>query len=155
MRKTSFLLSIISLFAVLVLPGRSFAAPRDLVLDSQGTVWYLNQLFQRRGFPSADIFHANGFNFQQVRRATAADLALSIGPVMTMPNGVVIKAANDPTVYLLMNNIRVPFSSAEQFHSAGFSFNQVITLKSSVVVGMPISRISPLSAIAGATIVAE
>ena len=155
MRVIKFVTASIALSMVLALVGFSlaFAAPGDLVLDKTGTVYYINQLGQRRGFPSAEIFFAHGFKFSQVRTATPEDLNLPIGPVMSMPNGTVIKAQNNPTVYLVMNNVRLPFSSPNQFFAAGFNFKQVINLKPAIVAAMPVSAVSPESAIAGATIV--
>ena len=145
----------IVLSMVLTLAGFSLvsATAGDLVLDKTGTVYYINQLGQRRGFPSREIFFSHGFKFSQVRNATAEDLNLPIGSVMSFPNGVVIKAQNSPTVYLMMNNVRVAFSTPEQFFAAGFNFKQVINLKPSIVTALPSSAVSPESAIAGATIV--
>ena len=142
------LASILTAFAV----STATAAAGEVVLDKTGTVWYINSLGQRRGFQNPEIFQANGFKFSQVRKATAAELdLLPIGPVMTRPNGVTLKAANNPTVYLILANAKIPFSSAQEFLAAGYDFKNVVITKASVLAALDTVNTNSLPAVAGIT----
>src|SRR3989344_1845706 len=49
---------------------------------SGGIVWMITG-GTRRGFTSAEVFMSHGYNFGQVVAATAEDVALPVGPIMT------------------------------------------------------------------------
>ena len=102
------------------------AAAGDLFVD-KGTVYYTNYLGQRRPFSSAEIFFANGFTFSQVRPATSADLALPLGTVMAFPDGTLVKANNNPTVYVIRKGQKRPFATLQSFLSRGYSFSNVFS----------------------------
>jgi len=123
------------------------AAAGDLFLD-RGTVYFVNYLGQKRGFPSADVFFSHGFNFSQVRAATSADLVLPEGPVMTFPEGTLVKSRNSATVYLIKGGQKRAFTSGSIFLSAGYSFSNILTVNQSVIAGVPDG--GAFSAVAGA-----
>ena len=120
--KISLVLGIIFLSGV----NTAVAAAGDLFVD-KGTVYYTNYNGERRPFSSAEIFFAHGFNFSQVRAAATADMALPLGAIMTFPEGSLVKAKNDATVYLIKNGQKRPFATLQSFLSRGYSFSNVFS----------------------------
>jgi len=123
-----------SLFVVLfvfgILISNTAAAAAGDLFNDRGTIYFVNYLGQKRGFPSPEIFHAHGFQFSQARLATAADLALPTGPVMGFPEGALVKSKNNPTVYVISRGQKRAFTSASSFLGSGYSFTHVINASS-------------------------
>src|SRR3989344_1534602 len=71
-----------------VLPTIASAAVNSegCVVLSGGVVWLITG-GTRRGFTSAEVFQSSGYNFSQVVAASAEDVALPVGPVMTYADG--------------------------------------------------------------------
>src|SRR3989344_1131346 len=86
---------------------------------------------QKRGFTSAEVFHALGYQFDQ---ATAIDLSdYPAGNPITAesaahPNGALILDQNDGrTVWWVLSGQRQGFQSTEVFFTYGFSFGKIVS----------------------------
>jgi hypothetical protein len=100
---------------------------------------------QRRGFPSRTIYFSNGYLFGDATPATTADLALPEGPLMSYRDGALVKD-HTPTVYLISDGTKHPFSSADVFLGLGYSFASVLREP-----GTTLSRLLPTATIDSAS----
>ena len=85
---------------------------------------------QKRGFTSAEVFHALGYEFNQAVAIDLSDYPAG-DPVTaestTHPNGALILDKNDGrTVWGVLNGQRQGFQSAEVFFTYGFSFGKIV-----------------------------
>ncbi len=55
-------------------------------------------------------------------------VTFSQGPVLGLRSGTLIKASNDPTVYLVAEGKRVAFSSAQEFFNHNYNFSNVYSI---------------------------
>lgn len=123
-----------------------FADPQDLALPDgpvmpfrDGTLLkskdsplvYLVSDGQKRGFTSSDVFLGLGYSFASVVSADAATFAdLPTGPVIDKTNiahpaGTLV--LDNGTVFEIMGNGRVGFSSELVFFNAGHNFSEVVS----------------------------
>ncbi|MDP3993402.1 MAG: DUF4091 domain-containing protein [Candidatus Doudnabacteria bacterium] len=77
----------------------------------------------KRAFSSPETFFFYG-DFSQVITIDPS-FQYPDGAVMLIPEGALIRTAEDPTVYLLENNTKRAYSSAEELYFDGYSFDQV------------------------------
>ena len=91
---------------------------------SGGIVWMITG-GTRRGFTSAEVFMSHGYNFGQVVAATAEDVALPVGPIMTYADGTLVMGPNDPLVYLVANGQKRGFTTGSVFTGLGYSFSNI------------------------------
>jgi len=56
------------------------------------------------------------------------------GPVVGLRSGTLIRASNNPTVYLMVNGQKRPFSSAKEFTDLSYRFDQVYTINDNNLV---------------------
>ena len=85
---------------------------------------------QKRGFTSAEAFHALGYQFDQAVPIDLSDYAVG-DPVnaesTAHPNGALVLDKNDGrTVWWILNGQRQGFQSAEVFFTYGFSFDKIV-----------------------------
>jgi hypothetical protein len=95
------------------------------LINSSGT-FYLIKGGQRHGITNPGMLTTYGFSFSDAKTASANDLALPEGNLLTPNNGSLVKSKEDPTVYLISNQQRYPFVSAKVFTSLGFKFTSVL-----------------------------
>lgn len=66
--------------------------------------------------------------------------ALALGEPVLFSDGTLVKADNDPTVYIISHGQKRPFASEEAFTSLGFSWNQIITSTGTTLVYHPLGE---------------
>ncbi|MDP3994166.1 MAG: hypothetical protein Q8P75_04275 [bacterium] len=85
---------------------------------------------QKRGFTSAEVFHALGYQFNQAVPIDLGDYPAGdpiTGESTTHPNGALLLDKNDGrTVWWVLNGQRQGFQSAEVFFTYGFSFGKIV-----------------------------
>ena len=84
-----------------------------------------------RSLVDLDNFNRLGYNFNQVITVPDSELPKQTGEpygknITTHPNGTLIRDANSPTVYYIINGERHSMTSLSIFHSHRFNFNQVV-----------------------------
>lgn len=145
MQKTFWRLTLVSAFVFSLIiaaavfdgqPAQAAPADGDLVL-SQGTVYLVSGQQQRRPFRSPEVFFSCGYQFSEVRLATADDLALPVGPVMVFCDGSLVKEPNNSLVYLVSNGKKRGFTSADVFKGLGYSFANVVTANNETFADLP------------------
>ncbi len=112
--------------AMIAVPMTASAAVHSdgCVVLSGGVVWLITG-GTRRGFTSAEVFASSGYNFSQVVTASAEDVALPVGPIMTYADGTLVKGPNDPLVYLVAGGQKRPFVSGSVFTGLGYNFSNI------------------------------
>lgn len=117
-------------------------APAQKVVLAPGGVIYLVSADNKRPFPAASIYFSYGYAFSEAKPATASDLGMPDGPVMTYAEGSLIKDYGT-AVYIISGGRKHPFSSAEVFTELGYSFGNVIrergTALARVLIGQTIA----------------
>jgi hypothetical protein len=63
-------------------------------------------------------------------------VTFEIGSVLGLRRGTLIRAANNPTVYLTIETSKRPFSSETEFLSNGYKFDQVYTINDETLVNV-------------------
>jgi hypothetical protein len=97
------------------------------LINSSGT-YYLIIDGIRHGITNPGLLTSYGFTFEMGKIATPADLALPEGELLLPSDGILAKTAGDPTVWLISENLKRGFTSANVFTSLGFNFNQVLVI---------------------------
>lgn len=102
--------------------GRAYHTTGDLVKYPASPGVYMIENRTKRGFPSAAVFLSYA-SFDQI---PTIDLSFQYpdGPVMSFPDGVLVKGAG-PTVYLMENQQKRAFTSAQSFWTRGYDFGQI------------------------------
>lgn len=95
-----------------------------LILVPDGTI-HIVAGDEKRPFPSAEVYFSYGYEFVEARAATADELALPGGPVMTYADGTLVKGSA-ATVYVTSDGKKRPFTSASVFTKLGYSFKNVL-----------------------------
>ncbi len=108
-------------------------ASGTLIKGKDKTVWFITDEGKRRGFRTAEKFHALGFRFGQVKQISDEDLAvIPIGPPVEdgedHPSGALFKCGGSPLVFQVIGSTRFPFRSAEAFLSRGHSWDNIAEL---------------------------
>src|SRR3989344_7275351 len=85
---------------------------------------------KRRGFPSAEVFFALGYQCHQAIPIDLSDFP-SGTPIYSSteapPEGALVLDKNDGrTVWWILDNARQGFESAEVFHTYGFDFSKIV-----------------------------
>ena len=107
----------------------TMSPPSYTLINTNGT-YYLIENGILSGITDPGILNSYGFTFADAVPATAADLALPQGPLLSPNDGALVKTASDPTVYLISNRERLGFTSEDVFNSLGFQFSSVLTVTS-------------------------
>lgn len=90
----------------------------QLVLDnSTGKVYRIDN-GTKRWIPTLQVFDANHFKWSRVVTASAGDLALPSGPDIPFPEGAVLRANGDPSVYVVneLGGVNARTSSFQKRH---------------------------------------
>src|SRR3989344_5034980 len=103
---------------------------------SGGVVWLVTG-GTRRGFTSAEVFMSHGYNFSQVVTASAEDVALPVGPIMTYADGTLVKGPSDPLVYLVTGGQKRGFTTGAVFTGLGFSFANIQSAPANTFADLP------------------
>ncbi|MEO8065850.1 MAG: hypothetical protein ABI643_03295 [Candidatus Doudnabacteria bacterium] len=103
---------------------------------SNGTVWLITGGV-RKGFPTAPVMESYGYNFSQVAQATAEDLALPQGPVVTYADNTLVKGPSDPLVYLVSGGQKRPFVSGNVFVGLGYQFSNIQLAPTNTFADLP------------------
>ncbi len=108
----------------------------SLVLDKPSGKVYLIDNGTKRWVPSLEIFAANRYSWARVKTAIDGDLSLPDGGNVTFPEGVLLRANNDPAVYAI-NQIspgafeKRHISSAATFAELGYKQSDIFVVDSS------------------------
>ncbi|MDO8591352.1 MAG: hypothetical protein Q7R60_00275 [bacterium] len=121
-----------------ILPTITSAAvsSEGCVVLSGGVVWLITG-GTRRGFTSAEVFQSSGYNFSQVVAASAEDVALPVGPIMTYADGTLVMGPNDPLVYLVTGGQKRGFTTASVFLGSGFSWSNIQVAPANTFADLP------------------
>lgn len=96
-----------------------------LVVAEQDSKVYLIEDGAKRWIASADIFLARGFKWGDIKRVLANDLVLyPEGKTINWPEGSLVKSTQ-PTVYIVSDENKRPFSSAEVFNGLGYNWKNI------------------------------
>ncbi|MBI5530203.1 MAG: hypothetical protein HY918_01755 [Candidatus Doudnabacteria bacterium] len=106
------------------------------LVNSSGT-YYLIINGVRHGITNPGMLNTYGFTFTMGKTATAADLALPEGSLLTPNDGALVKSKEDPTVYLISNQQRYGFVSANVFTTLGFKFASVLVVTNPELQALP------------------
>ncbi len=118
--------------ADLLLPQSSFvpkAMSGTLVIDTTDnrTVYMIGLNGSKRGFASASVFKALGYNFRDLLKINLSDYPAGdpISESSQMhPDGALVLAGQ--TVWWILGNARSGFESAAVFNSYGFSWDKIV-----------------------------
>lgn len=102
------------------------------VKATNGTI-YLLEGGVRRGFPTPEVLFSHGFGFADALSATAEDLALPEGGLITFAEGSLVKTSTNPTVYLISDSKKRPFTSGAVFTGLKYSFANVLVDKTDIL----------------------
>jgi len=97
------------------------------LINIDGT-YYLVKNNRRLGITNPGMLSSYGLTFLMAKIATAGDLALLEGPLLTPGDGSLVKSAEDPTIYLISGQKRYAFTSAKVFLSLGHKWSSVLTV---------------------------
>ncbi len=101
----------------------------SLVKFSQSPVVYLVQNLQLRQILSAGIFESLKFSWSKIKTLPRSEmLTLTIGKPVNHPDGTLIKAGDNPSVYVVKNGQKLLIASAEDFTRAGYTWANIVTL---------------------------
>jgi hypothetical protein len=104
--------------------------PGTNVKSSDGTVWFIDNAYQRRAYTSAGAFLSYGFNnFSSVVPANSADYALPTWDFIPPADGKVMcsdRGFDRGTCYLITNNEKAGFTSEAVFIGLGYKFSRAI-----------------------------
>lgn len=98
------------------------------VIDKTGTIYMISSDGTRRAYTSAGAFLSYGFNtFNNVKPATADDMALSEGKFIPPQDGKIIcsdRGKDKNTCYLITGGRKAGFTSENVFLKLGFNFSR-------------------------------
>ncbi|MBP9760760.1 MAG: hypothetical protein KBD15_00775 [Candidatus Magasanikbacteria bacterium] len=115
-------------------PLRSGAAYK---VRNSGVVWFVTGSCTKRPFSSEDIFFSYFDSFRGVETIPQATLqavpedafgAMPMGVRLRFADGSLVKLANDPTVYLVLQGEVRPIPNEQTFISLGFQWNWIETI---------------------------
>ena len=106
------------------------------LINASGT-YYLVINGVRHGITNPGMLTSYGFNFAMGKTATAEDIALPEGSILTPGDGSLVKSKEDQTVYLISNQQRYSFVSADVFKKLGFKFTSVLVVTNPELQALP------------------
>lgn len=133
-------------------PGSGLSMPSNnqnmtegaLVQFSGSPTVYIYKNSQLMPFSSPLIFLSAGYNWNQVQQMPQSNYSqaqISTTPVLA-ENGMAIKSANNPTVYLIVNGQKSPIPSMEVFNRLGLSTNSIVVLGDQELMNYPMSLVT-------------
>jgi hypothetical protein len=111
--------------------------PNNTLVVLNGT-YYVIKSGQLSGITSPGILNSIGYAFNQAVPASTADSQLPVGANVAPGNGSLVKTAADPTVYVIADQQRHPFTSAAVFAGLGYSFASVRTVTAPELDSLPL-----------------
>ena len=98
-----------------------------LVMTADGPEVYIIKNNRKRHIPSVQAFNRQNFAWQNVKRITA-------GQLNSYPDDELIKASDNPAVYLICAGMKRHIPSPEVFESYGFDWNNISVVSSDELV---------------------
>jgi len=103
--------------------------PYGMTLQGSDESIYLYTNFEKRLFPSAEVFLSHGYHWPQVIRVSDKYLArLNTGLPMTFREGSLVKGTSDNTVFFIEHGQKRPFHKAAAFESLGYQWRHILTV---------------------------
>ncbi len=107
--------------------------PYGMLLQGSDECVYLYTDFQKRLFPSPEIFLSHGYHWEQVVKVSDKYLAqLVSGPPMPFKDGTLLKSP-DNTIFFIEHGKKRPFLSAPVFEGLGYQWKHVLPVKDTVL----------------------
>lgn len=113
------------------------ADPNNTLVVLNGT-YYVIKSGQLSGITSPGILNSIGYAFNQAVPASSADSQLPLGANLAPGNGSLVKTAADPTVFVIADQQRHAFASADVFTAFGYSFKSVLTVTTPELNALPL-----------------
>jgi hypothetical protein len=113
--------------------------PNNTLVVLNGT-YYVIKSGQLSGITSPGILNSIGYAFNQAVPASSADSQLPVGANLAPGNGSLVKTAADPTVYVIADQQRHAFASADVFTALGYSFKSVLTVTTPELNVLPLGN---------------
>lgn len=106
------------------------------LINNKGTFYFvINGI--RHGITNPGMLYTYGFTFAMGKNATAADMALPEGALLTPNDGALVKSKEDQTVYLISGQQRYAFVSAQVYFALGFKFSSVLIVTNPELQALP------------------
>lgn len=103
---------------------------------------YLIKDGQRKEFTSLFLFEKSGYQWQDVIITTKEEVKkYSFAGRVLYPDGLLVKSANNPTIYLLENSKKRAITSIVLFEKLGYDWNEIILLSPSEMSEYPVGQI--------------
>ena len=106
------------------------------LINYNGT-FYLEANNQLHGITNPGMLASYGFAFGDAAVATAEDLSLPQGALLSPGEGSLVKSDQDQTVYLVSKQVRHAFTSAAVFQALGFKFSSVLVVTNPELQALP------------------
>ncbi len=103
------------------------------VLAPDGTVYQIADGV-KKSYRTPEVFFTHGYKFSDVQTASLAQLALPMDQDVGYAEGTLVKGA-DPTVFVITNGKKRPFTSAQVFSVLGYSFQNVVQDRANLLPG--------------------
>ncbi len=125
---------LISLSVVAVSPTTTGTLSGTAVLNNVSGVSAFSGLsFNKQGTISLT---ATASGLTSVASSSTSTPSASCG----LRNGILVKTADSPTVYMVVNCVLRPFTTPALFHACGKKFRDIITINSLLAIGRPVGE---------------
>lgn len=127
--------------------GQAMTYPNKTLVRGSSPAVYLLENGQKRVFPSAELFQNLGYQWNNILKIDDRELALySDGQQMSYPaNTIVFQGPNSP-VYLIEDDKKREFPSAEIFEGLGFQWKNLLLVSAAELaryaLGLPVGSSS-------------
>jgi peptidoglycan hydrolase-like amidase len=108
-----------------------FAPEGTLIKDEKNNIYFIEQ-GKKRLFTSAKLFEYLKYDWKKVKADENAKYYLE-GSIMTYPNETVIKAKDNPSVYLMVDGKRRAFPSATMFERLGYKWKNILEIENTEI----------------------
>lgn len=114
----------------------SSTTPAYCLVNQSGT-FYLILSGIRHGIANPGLLYSYGYAFADAVADTAVYDALPTGDLLGPGGGALVKAPNNPTVYLVSDGATHGFTSAKVFLGLGYKFSSVLTIPETQLAALP------------------
>ena len=114
----------------------SSSTPAYCLVNQSGT-FYLILSGIRHGIVNPGLLYSYGYGFEDAVADTTVYEALPTGDLLGPGGGALVKAPNNPTVYLVSDAATHGFTSAKVFLGLGYKFSSVLTIPVSQLGALP------------------
>ena len=119
-------------YLVSVLDGPVMAYPSGTLVKGSGATVYLIDNGQKREFLSSQSFEKLGYKSAKILKIDDNELALyPAGIFIPYKDGTILRAQENPTVYLIFAGKKQAFISADQFLKSGNQWKNILIIPSS------------------------